>query len=241
MFDGTSDTLAPNLASEATTPNLSIIIPDNCSDGHDAVCAGNTAATNNLSGMTATAATNTAEGTPANQVGGSYASDLFLEKVIPEIQASQAYQDGSGMIDVVWDESYPQFTFSGDSFVDSTTTTASAATAVAGDTAGETLFGKSLNWEPSGPNVPNVVSQAGQQMAAGPGYNEYLDRPSSSSGSLTACNGGTSANGFSTMATGSCYLGGGSSEAGAGLTSYGANSAIIGTAGTNRPRDPDSG
>ena len=232
IFDGASDSLYNDLQSESTTPSLSMIQPDNCSDGHDAVCAGNTSLTNNLSGMAAGATTNQPEGTPTNTVGGSYSSDLFLEHVIPEIMQSPAYSDG-GLIAVVWDEAYPQFTYSGDSFVDSTVSTASAYNSLQNDSAGETLFGRSLNWEPSGPNVPNVQSQAGQQLAGGPGYNEYLNRPGSNATSpLVPCTTGTAVNGYSTMAANGCYAAGADSEAAAGYPDYGSDTTITASATT---------
>ncbi len=206
LMDGSGDTLYNDLQAASSTPDLSYIVPDNCSNGHDAVCAGN-----NLSGMAADAPTDASEGTPINNVGGAYSSDLFLEHVIPEIMQSPAYTAG-GLIAVVWDEAYPQFTYSSDSFVDSTTTSATAANSLQNDAAGETLFGKSLNWEPSGPNVPDVQSAVGQQMAGGPGYNEYLDRPgSAATAPLVGCSAGTPlGNGYATVTTGGCYTAGGS-------------------------------
>src|SRR5207253_1454646 len=69
------DALPVDLQSDATTPNFSLIVPDQCDDGHDA-CDGD---------QTSLADPN-----------------AFLEKWIPAIQASPAYQ--SGMIIVTWDE-----------------------------------------------------------------------------------------------------------------------------------------
>jgi phosphoesterase family protein len=218
VFGGGSDQLDSDLQSESSTPSLSFIVPDNCSNGHDSVCAGTGSTTNNLSGMASGAATNAAEGTPLNNVGGAYASDLFLEHVVPEIMRSPAYTDG-GLIAIVWDEAYPQFTYSNDSFVDSTVSSATAFNSLTNDSAGETLFGRSLNWEPSGPNVPNVQSAVGQQMAGGPGFNEYLDRPGGSAPApLEPCNGGTVSNGFSTMTSDDCYTAGGTISNGEQLT-----------------------
>jgi hypothetical protein len=227
--NGTSDQLYGDLQSESTTPDLSYIVPDNCSNGHDAVCAGN-----NLSGMATGATTNAAEGTPINYVGGAYSSDLFLEHVIPEIMSSPAYSDG-GLIAVVWDEAYPQFTYSGDSLADSAVSTASAYNSLQNDSAGETLFGRSLNWEPSGPNVPNVESQVGQQLAGGPGYNEYLDRPGSSAASpLVGCTAGVAAApGYDTVTANGCYSAGGTSESDAGDPDYGSDTSITGSASTS--------
>jgi Phosphoesterase family len=214
IFGGTNDALFSDLQSDSSTPDFSFIVPNNCSNGHDAVCAGN-----NLSGYPSGATTNTSPIPAAiNNVGGSYSSNIFLEHTIPEIMSSPAYTDG-GLIVVTWDEAYPQFTYSSDSLVDSTVSSATAQNSLAIDSAGETLFGRSLNWEPSGPNVPNVQSQVGQQMSAGPGYNEYLDRPGSSATSpLAPCNSGTSSNGFATMTSGDCYIGGGSTSNGDELT-----------------------
>jgi phosphatidylinositol-3-phosphatase len=67
--------LADDLKSEATTPNFSFIVPNQCDDGHDA-CDGD----------------NTSLADP----------NAFLEKWIPVIRASPAYQDG--MIIVTFDE-----------------------------------------------------------------------------------------------------------------------------------------
>jgi Phosphoesterase family len=214
LMDGSKDQLYSDLQSRSTTPDFSYIVPDNCSNGHDAVCAGN-----NLSGMASGAPTSASEGTPLNNVGGAYSSDLFLEHVVPEIMKSPAYTEG-GLIAIVWDEAYPQFTYSSDSLVDSTVSSATAFNSLTNDSAGETLFGRSLNWEPSGPNVPNVQSEVGQQMSGGPGYNEYLDRPGSSAPApLEPCNSGSgTGNGYSTMSRGDCYLAGGTTSNGNQLT-----------------------
>ena len=67
---------------------------------------------------------------PVNYTGGLYASDLFLEHVIPEIEASPAFKDG-GLIDVTFDEGFPPFTFTGNSFANSTTEPPTAATSIA--------------------------------------------------------------------------------------------------------------
>jgi hypothetical protein len=205
---GINDQLYTDLQSDSSTPDLSVIIPNNCNDGHDAICKGN-----NLSGEPAGANTNAAEGTALNNVGGAYAQDLGLEKMVPEIMNSPAYSDG-GLIAIVWDESYPQFTYSGDSFIDSTVSTSSAFNSLTDDQAGETLYGRSVNWEPSGPNVPNVQSQVGQQMSMGPGLSAYLERPGIESSEtvpapLVTCKGtpGTNetvANGFTTLDSGAC-------------------------------------
>ena len=98
LFDS-SNGLYHDLQSAATTPAFSWISPNNCSDGHDAVCHGN-----NLSGGFSDP--NTAK-EPVNFTGGLYAADLFLEHVIPEIEESPAFKEG-GLIDVTFDEGFPR-------------------------------------------------------------------------------------------------------------------------------------
>jgi hypothetical protein len=164
-----TDGLYHDLQNAATTPAFSWITPDNCSDGHDAVCHGN-----NLSGGFSDPNT---PNPPLNYTGGLYSADLFLEHVVPEIEASPAFKDG-GLIDITFDEAYPPFTFSSDSLTNSKDEAPDAATSIADDSAGETLFGKSVNWEPTGPNTPLAKDSAGDELYPGPGYNEYIDRPS---------------------------------------------------------------
>ncbi|HZT64787.1 MAG TPA: alkaline phosphatase family protein [Acidimicrobiales bacterium] len=72
--------LAADLASAATTPNLSFIVPDACDDGHDYPC------TNEPSGASALADI-----------------DTFLQTWVPKIQASPAYQE-DGLLAIVFDE-----------------------------------------------------------------------------------------------------------------------------------------
>jgi Phosphoesterase family len=201
LFDST-DGLYHDLQHESTTPAFTEIVPNDCSDGHDAVCKGN-----NLSGGWSNPTTPKA---PVNYNGGLYSTDLFLEHVIPEIEASPAFRDG-GLIDLTFDEAYPPFTFN-NSFVNSTLIPPTAAGIIQNtDEAGETLWDRSLNWEPTGPNVPLVTSPVGQQLSAGPGYNENIDRPSSSTatGALVPCTGSGN------PAAGQCFLGGGSTTPGA--------------------------
>ena len=130
LFDPT-DGLYHDLQSEATTPAFSWISPNNCSDAHDAVCHGN-----NLSGGFSDPNTPNA---PVNYTGGLYAADLFLEHVIPEIEASPAFKDG-GLIDVTFDEAFPPFTYTGNSFANSTIVQPNAATRSRPTRAGETLL-----------------------------------------------------------------------------------------------------
>ena len=159
-----------DLQTEATTPAFSWISPNNCSDAHDAVCHGN-----NLSGGFSDPNT---PNPPLNYTGGLYAADLFLEHIIPQIEASPAFQDG-GLIDVTFDEAFPPFTYTGNSFANSTIVSPNAAASIASDSAGETLFGHSVNVEPAGPNTPLATDGSGNQLYPGPGDNAFVDRPSS--------------------------------------------------------------
>jgi hypothetical protein len=70
--------LPGDLASAATTPDLTFITPDLCHDGHDATCA---------------------DGGP----GGMPAADAFLREWVPRITSSPAYQS-NGLLAIVFDE-----------------------------------------------------------------------------------------------------------------------------------------
>ena len=158
--------LVQDLKNESTTPAFSWITPNNCSDAHDAVCYGN-----NLSGGWIDA------NTPApalNYTGGLYAGDLFLEHVVPEIQASAAYKD-NGLIIVSFDEGFPAYTFSGNSFRNADAP-ATVAVSLAADSAGENINGVNVNTEPTGPNAILKTDAAGNQLYPGPGNNAYVDR-----------------------------------------------------------------
>jgi hypothetical protein len=194
LFDP-NDGLYHDLQSEATTPAFSWISPNNCSDAHDAVCHGN-----NLSGGFTDPNT---PNPPLNHTGGLYAADLFLEHVIPEIEASPAFKDG-GLIDITFDEAFPPFTYSGNSFANSTIVSPNAATSVASDTAGETLYGHSVNFEPTGPNTPLATNSSGDELYPGPGDNAYIDRPSDCVAQTVP-----------SQPIGTCLLGGGSNVPGA--------------------------
>jgi hypothetical protein len=194
LFSAT-DGLYHDLQSAATTPAFSWISPNNCSDGHDAVCHGN-----NLSGGFSGPTT---PNEPVNYTGGLYAADLFLEHVIPEIEQSPAFKEG-GLIDVTFDEGFPPFTYSGNSFANSTLVAPDAATSLEDDSAGETLFGNSVNWEPTGPNTPLEKNEHGEELYPGPGDNAYLDRPSDCVEQTVP-----------SQPTGTCILGGGSHAPGA--------------------------
>ncbi len=102
--------LLADLRSEQTTPAMSFITPNNCSDAHDATCKGD-----NLSG--GSSALTGEKKKPLNTQGGLYASDLFLQQVIPAIMKSPAYQDG-GLIVVNFDEGFPPYTAYGNSIAD---------------------------------------------------------------------------------------------------------------------------
>jgi hypothetical protein len=174
-------------------PAFNWISPNNCSDAHDAVCVGN-----NLSGGFADPNT---PNPPVNYTGGLYASDLFLQHIIPQIEASAAYKDG-GLIDVTFDEAFPPFTYTGNSFVDSSSVPATFASSVASDSAGQTVNGYTTHSEPAGPNTPLYQTIGGVQTAPGtypgPGNSAFIDRPST-------CLPQTAAG----LAPGACVLGGG--------------------------------
>ncbi len=167
LFDP-SNGLYHDLQHESTTPAFSWITPDNCSDAHDAVCHGN-----NLSGGFSDP--NTPK-PPVNYTGGLYAADLFLEHIVPEIEASPAFRDG-GLIDITFDEAFPPFTYTGNSFANSTTIQPDAAASIASDSAGETLFGQTVHSEPQGPNTPLATDANGNQLFPGDGFNAFIDRP----------------------------------------------------------------
>ncbi len=167
LFDPVNG-LYHDLQSEKTTPAFSWITPNNCSDAHDAVCHGN-----NLSGGFVSPSI---PKPPTNSTGGLYAADLFLEHIIPEIEASPAYKDG-GLIDVTFDEAFPPFTYTGNSFANSKDQAPNYSSSLISASAGETLFGQSVAYEPTGPNVPLQTGANGDELYPGPGYNSYIDRP----------------------------------------------------------------
>jgi hypothetical protein len=75
--------LSADLKNPKKTPNYSFIVPDLCSDGHDATCAG-----------------------PA-QAGGYEGIDNFLKVWVPKILKSKAYRK-DGMLIITFDESANQ-------------------------------------------------------------------------------------------------------------------------------------
>ena len=167
LFDPANG-LYQDLKSESTTPAFSWISPNNCSDAHDAVCYGN-----NLSGGWIDPNTPAA---PLNYTGGLYAGDLFLEHIIPEIQASPAFKD-NGLIIVSFDEGFPAYTFTGNSFQNAPTHV-SVAASLAADSAGENINGVNVNTEPTGPNAIVKTDASGNQLYPGPGDNAFVDRDS---------------------------------------------------------------
>jgi hypothetical protein len=186
--------LTHDLKRSKTTPTFSWITPNMCSDGHDAVCHGN-----NLSGGFSGPNKPRA---PRNYTGGLYAADLFLAHVIPEIERSPAYRDG-GLIDITFDEAFPPFTFTGNSFANSSGVPPTAATSIANDTAGETLSGRAVHFEPTGPNTPLARNSLGQELYPGPGYNAFIDRPADCVAQTVA-----------PQPKGTCLLGGGTNVPG---------------------------
>ena len=185
-LDNPTDGLVHDLASAKTTPAFSWITPDNCSDAHDAVCHGN-----NLSGAFTASGTphynspipNDPESTtPKNYTGGLYASDLFLEYYIPLIEQSQAFKQG-GLIDITFDEAFPAFTYTGNSFNNANAYGPTSSdepnytSSIKSDTAGENLSGRNVHYEPTGPNSTLGTNAKGDQLYPGPGNNAFIDRP----------------------------------------------------------------
>jgi hypothetical protein len=197
-LDSATNGLVHDLQTETTTPAFSWITPDNCSDAHDAICAGN-----NLSGAFDSSGNPvyTPAGllpyqpeatTPTNSTGGLYASDLFLKYYIPLIEQSQAFQDG-GLIDITFDEANPPFANMSFNNANNPGNTAGAgvpATAAGyaqSDTAAESFNGPGGKVvdspvEPSGPNTPLLQDSNGNQVYPGPGDSAYFDRPASLTG-----------------------------------------------------------
>jgi hypothetical protein len=186
-LDSPTNGLVHDLKSAATTPAFSWITPDNCSDAHDAVCKGN-----NLSGAFNANGTPDYTGsplpydpqstTPRNYTGGLYASDLFLEYYIPLIEQSPAFKQG-GLIDITFDEGFPAFTYTGNSFNNANAYPPTSAdkpnylASIASDTAAENLFGRNVHYEPTGPNSTLGTNSKGDQLYPGPGNNAFVDRP----------------------------------------------------------------
>ena len=77
-------------------------------------------------------------------------------------------------------------------------------TSIADDTAGETLFGRSVHYEPTGPNTPLARDSSGNELYPGPGYNAFVDRPASCVAQTVPA-----------QPAGTCLLGGGNHSPGA--------------------------
>ncbi len=185
-LDNPTTGLVHDLQNPQDTPDFSWITPDNCSDAHDAVCKGN-----NLSGAFTASGTPDYHSpipyvpestTPENYTGGLYASDLFLEYYIPLIEQSQAFKQG-GLIDVTFDEAFPPFTYTGNSFNNANNYPPTSddqpnyTSSIKSDTAGENLSGRNVNYEPTGPNSTLGTNAKGDQLYPGPGNDAYIDRP----------------------------------------------------------------
>ena len=196
-LDSATNGLVHDLQSKATTPAFSWITPDNCSDAHDAICAGN-----NLSGAFDSSgnpiyspngldAYQPEETAPTNYTGGLYASDLFLKYYVPLIEQSAAFKDG-GLIDITFDEANPPFANSSFNNANNPGSTAGVSTPpTAAGYAKSDLAGESFNTkngivnkpiEPTGPNTPLLADANGNQVYPGPGDSAFFDRPASLSG-----------------------------------------------------------
>ena len=185
-LDNPADGLLHDLRRARTTPNFSWITPDYCSDAHDAVCQGN-----NLSGAFNANGTpdyhspipyDPESTTPKNYTGGLYAADLFLEYYIPLIEQSPAFKQG-GLIDVTFDEAFPPFTYTVNSFNNAndygptSSDQPNYTSSLTADSAGENLYGRNVHYEPTGPNSTLGTNAQGDQLYPGPGNNQFIDRP----------------------------------------------------------------
>jgi hypothetical protein len=186
-LDNPTNGLYKDLQSTATTPDFSWITPDNCSDAHDAICKGN-----NLSGsftstgqpIYQTPTPDPESTTPKNYTGGLYSADLFLEYYIPMIEKSPAFKQG-GLIDITFDEGFPPFTYTGNSFNNANAygptilegDQPNASASLKSDQAAENLNGHNVYYEPTGPNSTLGTDTNGNQLYPGPGNNAFIDRP----------------------------------------------------------------
>ncbi|MBV9661534.1 MAG: hypothetical protein JO337_10285 [Acidimicrobiales bacterium] len=196
-LDSATNGLVHDLQNASSTPAFSWITPDNCSDAHDAVCAGNNlsgafdASGNPVYAPSGLPAYDPEATTPTNYTGGLYASDLFLKYYIPLIEQSAAFKDG-GLIDIPFDEANPPFANMSLNNANNPGNTAGAgvpATAAGyaeSDTAAESFNTENgpVNRpvEPAGPNTPLLQDSNGNQVYPGPGDSAYFDRPASLSG-----------------------------------------------------------
>ncbi|HET9691182.1 MAG TPA: hypothetical protein VFP61_08510 [Acidimicrobiales bacterium] len=197
-LDAPATGLVHDLQRESTTPAFSWITPDNCSDAHDAICAGNSlsgafdANGNPVYAPNGLPAYDPEATKPVNSTGGLYASDLFLKYYVPLIEQSAAFKDG-GLIDVTFDEANPPYANSSFNNANNQGSTAgvsvpaTAAGYAKSDQAGESFVlpgGRvaTTNTEPTGPNTPLLQDANGNQVYPGPGDSAFIDRPSSLTG-----------------------------------------------------------
>ena len=98
------------------------------------------------------------------------------------IEQSAAFKQG-GLIDITFDEGFPAFTYTGNSFNNANAYPPTSAdkpnytSSIKSDTAGENLWGRNVNYEPTGPNSTLGTDAKGDQLYPGPGYNAFVDRP----------------------------------------------------------------
>ena len=167
-LDNATTGLFHDLQSESTTPSFSWITPNNCSDAHDAVCHGN-----NLSGGF------NPDGTPKppiNYTGGLYAADLWLRALHPDDRAVRGVQ-GRRPHRRDLRRGLPAVHLHRQQLPELHDRIRHGASSIAADSAGENLFGRNVNYEPTGPNTPLATDAAGNQLDPGPGYNAFVDRP----------------------------------------------------------------
>ena len=98
---------------------------------------------------------------------------------------------------------FPWFTYTGNSFANSTTVRPNAATSIKDASAAEAINGKTVFSEPTGPNTPLATDSSGNQLYPGPGDNSFVDRPNN-------CVAQTNP----PQLAGTCLLGGGSHSPG---------------------------
>ena len=100
------------------------------------------------------------------------------------IEASPAFKQG-GLIDITFDEGFPPFTYTGNSFNNANQygptilkgDQPNASASIKSDSAAENLNGKNVNYEPTGPNSTLGTDSNGNQLYPGPGNNAFIDRP----------------------------------------------------------------
>ncbi len=120
--------------------------------------------------------------TPKNYTGGLYAADLFLQYYIPMIEQSPAFKQG-GLIDITFDEAFAPFTYTGNSFNNANDYRPTAddqpnyTSSITSDSAGENLYGRNVDYEPTGPNSTLGTNAKGDQLYPGPGNNAFVDCP----------------------------------------------------------------